>query len=215
MKRESGKKEASFWQVMRPQHQLLFAATAAQRALSRPPARGCEAALRVLRGPGPRPACRDMLLQSICMQSICGICGAPRRGLPPHDLRRKISAKCCGGRRPPASSTAKAPPKLGARKSRPPTFLRGPGSDATFSHPFVKAWKQCGGAGTGDLTAQWLNGLWQELLREAQARVSWDNWVICVRTYARRVLLSRTPTVEPVSQPDLGDSDVGWAGPRT
>ncbi|CAE7363534.1 dbp9 [Symbiodinium natans] len=113
------------WQVMRPQHQLLFAATAAQRALSRPPARGCEAALRVLRGPGPRLASSRP---------------------PSEDLREVL-------RRAPASSE-----------------LYGQGSDATFSHPFVK-----------------------ELLREAQARVSWDNWVICVRTYARpENLMSQT-----------------------
>ncbi|CAE7239845.1 dbp9 [Symbiodinium necroappetens] len=114
------------WQVMRPQHQLLFLATAAQRALDRTERVGMELAV-----------CETLQSRS-----------------------RQVSESSSGLRqllqRAPASSE-----------------LYGEGPDSTFRHPFVK-----------------------ELLLRAQARVSWEPWVICVRSYARpKSLMSQTMKV--------------------
>ncbi|CAE7434268.1 dbp9 [Symbiodinium sp. CCMP2456] len=114
------------WQVMRPQHQLLFLATAAQRALDRTERVGME-----------RAVCETL-------QSRSRQVSEPLPG-----LRQLLQ-------RAPASSE-----------------LYGEGPDSTFRHPFVK-----------------------ELLRRAQAQVSWEPWVICVRSYARpKSLMSQTMNV--------------------
>eukprot|EP00439_Symbiodinium_sp_Y106_P044018 s5066_g5.t1 len=114
------------WQVMRPQHQLLFLATAAQRALVR--------------------------TERVSME--CAVCETLQ------SRSRQVSEPLSGLRqllqRAPASSE-----------------LYGEGPDSTFRHPFVK-----------------------ELLLRAQARVSWEPWVICVRSYARpKSLMSQTMNV--------------------
>ncbi|CAE7702664.1 dbp9 [Symbiodinium sp. CCMP2592] len=114
------------WQVMRPQHQLLFLATAAQRVLVR--------------------------TERVSME--CAVCETLQ------SRSRQVSEPLSGLRqllqRAPASSE-----------------LYGEGPDSTFRHPFVK-----------------------ELLLRAQARVSWEPWVICVRSYARpKSLMSQTMNV--------------------
>ena len=47
-----------------------------------------------------------------------------------------------------------------------------------------------------------LTACFQELLKKAQERVSWDGWVICVRTYARPTNLHPLVSQSLVDRPD-------------
>ena len=127
---------------------------------------------RLRDAPKPVEAAKMMTSSSV------GQCGGASGTLEP---ARQVSEPLSGLRqllqRAPASSELYGE-GCGTEQSDTGCLMFVAGPDSTFRHPFVK---EMGPKGS-DESCTFRT---QELLLRAQARVSWEPWVICVRSYAR------------------------------
>ena len=161
---------------MRPQHHLLFAATAAQRALD-----------RGQQHPGAGQGQRQGFAQTQTSIAASINISARLERLTPGVSRQRPSADLrLLLRKAPGSGELYGRGACQLHVQTDPTSLTCPGrrSGRSICTPLHQ--------GTNDVLMSFVTfSDWQELLRTAQARVSWESWVVCVRTYARSAASGR------------------------